>query len=178
MFLGGRAWRWRDVDLVAGHLMVRRSLWQDQEGLSKGGLNRKVLLSDVAIATPKAQRHLNGAYVFSDEAGDRLSRRRAKKKPFGRPRGGWSGKRDLEIHDRSIATRRRCPTFSQTLWPRRYLSRIHLFALVLWTPLESASVAEQAWSRHSHSGCAQRRGAVLPPTVQDSRTSAGIPSWR
>ena len=40
------ALQWQDVDLVAGHLIVRRTLWNGQEGPPKGGRNRKVPLSD------------------------------------------------------------------------------------------------------------------------------------
>lgn len=67
------ALQWQDVDLVAGHLVVRRTLWNGQEGPPKGGRNRKVPLSDVALATLKAHRHLRGPYVFCHEAGKRLS---------------------------------------------------------------------------------------------------------
>jgi integrase len=31
------ALKWQDLDLVAGHIIVRRTLWQDQEGPPKGG---------------------------------------------------------------------------------------------------------------------------------------------
>jgi integrase len=67
------ALQWQDVDLVAGHLIVRRTLWNGQEGPPKGGRNRKVPLSDNALATLKAHRHLRGPYVFCDDAGKRLS---------------------------------------------------------------------------------------------------------
>jgi integrase len=33
--------RWEDLDLVAGRLVVRRTLWSDQEGTPKGGRTRK-----------------------------------------------------------------------------------------------------------------------------------------
>jgi integrase len=36
---------WEDVDLVAGRLVVRRTLWRDQEGTPKGGRSREVPLS-------------------------------------------------------------------------------------------------------------------------------------
>lgn len=67
------ALQWQDVDLVAGHLVVRRTLWNGQEGPPKGGRNHKVPLSDTALATLKAHRHLRGPHVFCDEAGNRLS---------------------------------------------------------------------------------------------------------
>jgi integrase len=72
------ALKWQDVDLVAGQLVVRRTLWRKQEGPPKGGLNRTVPLSDVALATLKAHRHLRGPYIFCDEAGGRLSHSKVK----------------------------------------------------------------------------------------------------
>ena len=67
------ALQWQDIDLVAGFLIVRRSLWRGQEGSPKGGQNRKVPLSDVALAALKAHRHLRGPYVFCDERGNHLT---------------------------------------------------------------------------------------------------------
>jgi len=67
------ALRWQDIDLVAGFLVVRRTLWREQEGPPKGGSNRKVPLSDVAVATLKTYRHLKGPYVFCDASGTRLT---------------------------------------------------------------------------------------------------------
>ena len=67
------ALKWQDIDLVAGHLIVRRTLWREQEGPPKGGSNRKVPLSDVAVATLKVYRHLKGPYVFCDASGARLT---------------------------------------------------------------------------------------------------------
>jgi integrase len=67
------ALKWSDVDLVAGHLIVRRTLWRDEEGSPKGGRNRKVPLSPEALAGLKAHRHLRGEYVFCTESGDRLT---------------------------------------------------------------------------------------------------------
>ena len=67
------ALKWKDVDLVAGRVVVRRNLWRDQEGAPKGGRNRVVPLSPDALAMLKAHRHLRGPYVFCDDAGKRLS---------------------------------------------------------------------------------------------------------
>lgn len=64
---------WQDVDLVAGQLVVRRTLWQNEEGPPKGGRPRTVPLSDAAVSTLRAHRHLRGPYVFCDEAGKRLT---------------------------------------------------------------------------------------------------------
>ncbi len=58
---------------MAGFLIVRRSLWRGQEGSPKGGHNRKVPLSDVALAALKAHRHLGGPHVFCDERGNHLT---------------------------------------------------------------------------------------------------------
>jgi integrase len=67
------ALKWQDIDLVAAHLIVRRTLWRDQEGPPKGGQNRKVPLSDEALATLKSHRHLRGPYVFCVPPGARLT---------------------------------------------------------------------------------------------------------
>ena len=72
------ALKWEDLDLVAGRLVVRRSLWRKQEGLPKGGRCREVPLSDLAIATLKAHRHLRGPYVFCEADGSRLNHNRVK----------------------------------------------------------------------------------------------------
>jgi integrase len=67
------ALKWEDLDLVAGRLIVRRTLWRTQEGPPKGGKNREVPLSPDALAALRAHRHLRGPYVFCDEAGKRLT---------------------------------------------------------------------------------------------------------
>jgi len=72
------ALKWEDLDLVAGRLVVRRSLWRDQEGTPKGGRIREVPLSDEAVATLKAHRHLKGPYVFCEPDGTRLNHNRVK----------------------------------------------------------------------------------------------------
>jgi integrase len=72
------ALKWEDVDLVAGQLVVRRTLWHGQEGPPKGGRNRKVPLSNEAVAVLKAHRHLKGAYVFCEADGRRLTHSRVK----------------------------------------------------------------------------------------------------
>jgi integrase len=72
------ALKWEDLDLVAGQLVVRRTLWHNQEGPPKGGRNRKVPLSDDAVAVLKAHRHLKGPYVFCETDGRRLTHSRVK----------------------------------------------------------------------------------------------------
>lgn len=72
------ALRWEDIDLVAGQLVVRRTLWHRTEGPPKGGHNRKVPLSDEAVAVLKSHRHLKSGYVFCEEDGRRLTHSRVK----------------------------------------------------------------------------------------------------
>ena len=72
------ALRWEDLDLVAGRLVVRRTLWRDQEGTPKGGRTREVPLSDEAIAVLRTHRHLKGPYVFCEADGARLTHGRVK----------------------------------------------------------------------------------------------------
>jgi integrase len=72
------ALRWEDLDLVTGRHVVRRTLWRDQEDTPKGGRTREVPLSDDAIATLKAHRHLKGPYVFCERDGARLTHSRVK----------------------------------------------------------------------------------------------------
>jgi integrase len=67
------ALRWGDVDVVAGQIVVRRTLWHGEEGAPKGGRHRPVPLSEEAAATLKVHRHLRGPYVFCSEAGSRLT---------------------------------------------------------------------------------------------------------
>ena len=72
------ALKWEDVDLVTCQLVVRRTLWHRQEGPPKGGRNRKVPLSDEAVAVLKSHRHLKGPYVFCEADGRRLTHSRVK----------------------------------------------------------------------------------------------------
>jgi integrase len=73
------ALKWEDLDLSAGRLMVRRTLWNKQEVLPKGGRVREVPLGNDVIAALKAHRHLRGPYVFCDEAGGRLTHSKVKR---------------------------------------------------------------------------------------------------
>jgi len=72
------ALKWEDLDLVAGRVVVRRTLWHDQEGTPKGGRYREVPLSGDAVATLQAHRHLRGPYVFCETTGKRLNHNRVK----------------------------------------------------------------------------------------------------
>jgi integrase len=57
---------------------VARTLWHNQEGSPKGGRTREVPLSDEAVATLKAHRHMKGPYVFCEPDGRRLTHSRVK----------------------------------------------------------------------------------------------------
>ena len=67
------ALKWQDIDLVQKQLVVRRTLWNGQEGPPKGGRSRPLPLGDDVVATLKAHRHLRGPYVFCTEKGERLT---------------------------------------------------------------------------------------------------------
>jgi integrase len=64
------------VDLTAGRLVVRRTLWHALEGTPKGGRSREVPLSDDAVATLQVHRHLRGPCVFCEVDGKRLNHNR------------------------------------------------------------------------------------------------------
>jgi integrase len=70
--------KWDDLDLVAGRLMVRRTLWHQLECIPKGGRVREVPLSNEAIAVLRDHRHLKGPYVFCEPDGTRLTHSRVK----------------------------------------------------------------------------------------------------
>jgi integrase len=67
------ALRWEDVDLVAGRLVVRRTIWMGHEGSPKSGRNCEVPLSGEAVAVLQAHRHLRGPHVFCKEDGRQLT---------------------------------------------------------------------------------------------------------
>jgi integrase len=66
------ALKWEDIDLKAGRLIVKRTLWEKEEGTPKSGKRREIPLSTQTLAMLKAHRDLN-TYVFSDGAGKRLT---------------------------------------------------------------------------------------------------------
>lgn len=72
------ALRWEDVDLVAGRLVVRRSLSGKKIDTPKNHRTREVPLSDEALRALKAHRHLRGELVFCNEAGGMLTRHACK----------------------------------------------------------------------------------------------------
>lgn len=66
------ALRWQDVDLKAGRLMVRHSVWRGHFGTPKGHKSREIPLNDVVLSELKAWRHLRGEWVFCQGKGERL----------------------------------------------------------------------------------------------------------
>ena len=70
------ALKWEDLDLVAGRLIVRRTLWHHLEVPPRGGRTREMPLSDEAIATLKAHR-TSGATTSSARRTDDGSGTRA-----------------------------------------------------------------------------------------------------
>jgi integrase len=62
------ALKWEDVDLKVGRLIVRRTLWNGQEGSPKSGRAREVPLGDEVLHALKEHRHLR-ARVFCHEDG-------------------------------------------------------------------------------------------------------------
>jgi len=73
-----RALRWDDVDLVAGRLVVRRTVWRGHVGTPKSGRNREMPLSDDALKGLKSQRHLRAELVFCAEGGRELQENECK----------------------------------------------------------------------------------------------------
>ncbi len=65
--------KWDDVDLVAGRLMVRRSIWRGHEGTPKSGKSREVPLAQSVVEALKKHRHLRGDRVFCREDGKPLT---------------------------------------------------------------------------------------------------------
>lgn len=68
------ALRWDEVDLVAGRLIVKRSVARGIVGTPKSGKSREVPLSDDALVALKAHRHLKGELVFCNERGGMLTK--------------------------------------------------------------------------------------------------------
>lgn len=66
------ALRWQDVDLEAGKVLVRQTIWRGIIGLPKNHKPREIPLSANVVAMLKAHRHLRGPLVFCDEGGEYL----------------------------------------------------------------------------------------------------------
>jgi len=60
---------WKDIDLVAGMLTVRKSSWRGVVGTPKSGKDRKVPLTARLTSALKAHRHLRGELVFCHQDG-------------------------------------------------------------------------------------------------------------
>jgi integrase len=60
---------WGDVDLVAGVLTVRRSVWRGILGSPKSGRDRKIPMTARLVAALKALRHLRSARIFCHSDG-------------------------------------------------------------------------------------------------------------
>ena len=67
------ALKWEDIDLKAGKLIVKRTLWRGLEGSPKGGKRREIPLSAQTVAMLKSYWHLKGPYVFCDAKGQRYT---------------------------------------------------------------------------------------------------------
>lgn len=72
------ALRWGDVDLDAGHLMVRRSYYRGTIGAPKSGKDRKIPISRALESALRAHRHDRSEIVFCDpdRGGDYLRNNR------------------------------------------------------------------------------------------------------
>jgi integrase len=66
------ALRWQDVDLEAGKVLVRQTIWRGIIGLPKNHKPREIPLSANVVAMLKAHRHLRGPLVFCDAGGEYL----------------------------------------------------------------------------------------------------------
>jgi integrase len=66
------ALRWEDVDLVAGRVMVRRSVTRGYVTTPKSGKAREVPLGETVLRALKAHRHLKGELVFAGDRGAML----------------------------------------------------------------------------------------------------------
>jgi len=64
-----RALQWRDVDLVARKIHVRRSVWNQTVASPKSNRHRTVPMSGETVRALKAHRHLRSALVFCNADG-------------------------------------------------------------------------------------------------------------
>jgi integrase len=67
------ALQWGDLDLEAGEIHVRRNVWRDDVGTTKGGRSRRVPMSAELGAALRAHRHLRGDYVLCRDDGTRVT---------------------------------------------------------------------------------------------------------
>ena len=73
------ALRWRDVNLGAGKVIVRHSVWAGIVGTTKGWRAREVELSPETVAALKAHRHLRGEFVFCNDDGSMLTKNQCRR---------------------------------------------------------------------------------------------------
>lgn len=66
------ALKWEDIDLKAGRLVVKRTLWNGQENAPKGGKRREIPLSRATVGVLQSIRSLR-EYVFTTPEGVRLT---------------------------------------------------------------------------------------------------------
>ena len=83
--------RREDIDLVAGRLMVHRSVARNVVGTPKSGKSREVPLAASVLTALKAHRHLRGELVFCNEDGAMRKKGQAKWPPLWRAckNAGW-----------------------------------------------------------------------------------------
>jgi integrase len=65
--------RWQDVDLVAGKVFVRQTIWRGIVGPPKNHKTREIPLSPTVVAMLKQHRHLRGPLVFCNLDGSYLN---------------------------------------------------------------------------------------------------------
>jgi integrase len=68
------ALEWADLDLVNGHVCIRRSEWNGHVTSPKGGRSRQVPLTRRLVAALKASRHLRSTRVLCQDGGGSLTR--------------------------------------------------------------------------------------------------------
>ncbi len=73
------ALRWRDVDLAAGKIVVRHSVWSGIVGTTKGWRAREIDLSPETVVALKAHRHLRGELVFCNGDGSMLTKNQCRR---------------------------------------------------------------------------------------------------
>ena len=67
------AMRWGQIDFRLGKVLIRRAVWQGNEGTPKGHKRREVPLTKRLERTLKKHRHLRGPYVFCNDDGSPLT---------------------------------------------------------------------------------------------------------
>jgi len=73
------ALRWKDVDLAAGKVIVRHSVWAGIVGTTKGWRAREIDLSPDTVVALKAHRHLRGELVFCSSDGSMLTKNQCRR---------------------------------------------------------------------------------------------------